>query len=73
MSKLEMSIKNCLCQVKGHSLNRTEMAIIVAEFCKYAIFVAKISKYCIFVAKILKYALYDCLQGSAAFLNSAAN
>ena len=47
--------------------------IFVAKMCKYGIFVAKIGKYGIFVAKIYKYALIDRFQGSAGFLDSAAN
>ena len=47
--------------------------IFVAKTCKYGIFVAKIGKYGIFVAKIYKYALIDRFQGSAGFLDSAAN
>ena len=48
-------------------------AIFVAKIGKYGIFVAKIGKYGIFVAKIYKYALIDRFQGSAGFLDSAAN
>ena len=47
--------------------------IFVAKMYKYGIFVAKIGKYGIFVAKIYKYALIDRFQGSAGFLDSAAN
>ena len=47
--------------------------IFVVKTCKYGIFVAKIGKYGIFVAKIYKYALIDRFQGSAGFLDSAAN